>query len=114
MTGFDIIGDIHGHATELHTLLKALDFREIDGTYQHPERSVVFLGDFIDRGDEQLEVLRMVSAMCLKGHARAIMGNHEFNAIGWTVENPSGGYLRKHNDIHRDQHQVFLEQVGEG
>jgi hypothetical protein len=114
MTGFDIIGDIHGHATELHTLLKALDYREIDGTYQHPERSVVFLGDFIDRGDEQLEVLRMVSAMCLKGHARAIMGNHEFNAIGWYTPDGQGGFLRPHTDENRHQHWQFLCQVGAG
>ena len=83
MSGIDLIGDIHGHATELHSLLRSMDYTEINGVYQHPERSVIFLGDFIDRGDQQLEVLRVVSSMCINGNARAIMGNHEFNAIGW-------------------------------
>jgi len=114
MSNIDIVGDIHGHADHLHRLLKKMDYREIDGCYAQPGHKVLFLGDFIDRGAEQLEVLRIVRSMCAKSSAMAVMGNHEFNAIGWTVENPSGGYLRKHNDIHRDQHQVFLEQVVEG
>ena len=114
MTGFDIIGDIHGHATELHGLLRAMEYVEIDGSYQHPERTVIFLGDFIDRGDEQLEVLRMVSAMCINGHAKAIMGNHEFNAIGWYTPDRNGGFLREHNEENLDQHSRFLTQIGAG
>jgi hypothetical protein len=114
MTGIDIIGDIHGHATELHSLLKAMDYTEINGVYQHPERSVIFLGNFIDRGDEQLEVLRVVSAMCINGHARAIMGNHEFNAIGWYMSDGQGGFLRPHTDDNRNQHSKFLKQIVAG
>jgi hypothetical protein len=60
MFGIDIIGDIHGHADPLHQLLKLMDYREIDGVYYHHERKVMFLGDFIDRGPEQVEVLRIV------------------------------------------------------
>jgi len=109
----DFIVDIHGHANELHALLKLLDYREIDGFYQHPERTVVFLGDFIDRGPDQREVLRTARGMCEGGSARTIMGNHEFNAIGWVTENENGHFLRSHDDVHREQHERFLEQFGE-
>jgi Calcineurin-like phosphoesterase len=114
MAGLDIIGDIHGHATELHSLLKLMDYVEVDGAYQHPERIVIFLGDFIDRGNEQLEVLRIVRAMCKAGHARAIMGNHEFNAIGWCIPDGRGDYLRRHTPDNRDQHEQFLRQIVAG
>jgi hypothetical protein len=113
MFGIDIIGDIHGHADPLHQLLKLMDYREIDGVYYHHERKVMFLGDFIDRGPEQVEVLRIVRTMCVNGVADAIMGNHEFNAIGWATEVDQGLYLRSHNHAHRQQHQEFLDQFGE-
>ena len=46
---YDLIGDIHGHADELIQLLDALGYRKSQGVYGHPERMVIFLGDFIDR-----------------------------------------------------------------
>jgi hypothetical protein len=56
----------------------------------------------------------VVTAMTKAGHARAIMGNHEYNAIGWATPDDQGGYLRSHDDTHRNQHQEFLRQIGEG
>jgi len=113
MSHIDIIGDIHGHADHLHQLLNKMDYREINGFYAQPGHKVLFLGDFIDRGPEQIEVLRIVRAMCANGSAMAVMGNHEFNSISWMTKNQSGDYLRSHNDTHREQHQAFLDQVGE-
>jgi hypothetical protein len=51
---YDLIGDIHGHATELKALLAKMDYQEGDGVWQHPERKVIFLGDFVDGGPEQV------------------------------------------------------------
>ena len=113
MSHIDIIGDIHGHADHLHQLLNKMGYREINGFYAQTGHNVLFLGDFIDRGPEQKEVLRIVRSMCANSSAMAVMGNHEFNAIGWMTKNQSGDYLRSHNDTHRDQHQAFLDQVGE-
>lgn len=36
MTGFDIIGDVHGHADELELLLDRLGYVEVNGVRQHP------------------------------------------------------------------------------
>ena len=113
MSHIDVIGDIHGHADHLHQLLNKMDYRETNGFYAQPGHKVLFLGDFIDRGPEQIEVLRIVRAMCANGSAMAVMGNHEFNAISWMTKNQSGDYLRSHNDTHREQHQAFLDQIGE-
>ncbi|MCH8553116.1 MAG: metallophosphoesterase [Natronospirillum sp.] len=114
---YDLIGDIHGHATELKALLHKLGYRKQNGVWQHPEqRQVIFLGDFVDRGPEQVEVVDIARNMVEQGKALAVMGNHEYNAVAWATEDPEnpGQFLRKHNDKNRDQHQAFLEQVGEG
>ncbi|TDT44560.1 calcineurin-like phosphoesterase family protein [Halospina denitrificans] len=112
---YDLIGDIHGHADELKALLTKLGYEEKNGVWQHPERKVIFLGDFIDRGPEQVESVRIPRAMVEAGHAMAVMGNHEFNAIAWAKQDPKnpGEYLRPHTDKNRNQHQVFLDAVGE-
>ncbi|EUC69993.1 metallophosphoesterase [Alcanivorax sp. 97CO-5] len=113
---YDIIGDIHGFAEPLKQLLRRLGYSEIEGAWQHPDRKALFLGDYIDRGPQQVEVVSIVRAMQQAGHALAIMGNHEFNAVAWASPNPDkdGEALRAHNAKNRHQHREFLEQVGEG
>lgn len=113
---YDLIGDIHGHATELKALLTKMNYQEVDAVWQHPERTVIFLGDFVDKGPEQVEVVRIAKAMVESGNALAIMGNHEFNAVLWATEKAqgSGHYLRAHIPKNHKQHREFLEQVIEG
>ncbi|MEU6000668.1 polynucleotide kinase-phosphatase [Streptomyces sp. NPDC047197] len=79
LTGpFDIIGDIHGCAAELDTLLGKLGY--VDGT--HPEgRTAVFVGDLVDRGPDSPGVLRRVMSMVADGTALCVPGNHE-NKLG--------------------------------
>lgn len=113
---YDLIGDIHGYATPLKHLLTRLGYTELDGVWQHPKRQVIFLGDFVDRGPEQVETVRLARAMVEAGQALAVIGNHEFNAVAWATEDPEtpGVFLRTHNEKNRNQHQAFLDQVGEG
>ncbi|MFJ9715743.1 polynucleotide kinase-phosphatase [Streptomyces sp. NPDC101213] len=75
LTGpFDIVGDIHGCAAELETLLGKLGY--VDGV--HPEgRQAVFVGDLVDRGPDSPGVLRRVMAMVRSGNALCVPGNHE-------------------------------------
>ena len=108
--GFDIIGDIHGEADALRRLLSKLGYQPVDGCWQHPSRQVIFLGDFIDRGPEQKRVLEIVMPMVKGGHALAVMGNHEFNALAFHTPDGEGGWLRPHTDKTTHQHQAFLEE----
>jgi len=112
---YDIIGDIHGHADKLTALLTALGYVRRSGVWRHPGRQAVFIGDLIDRGTGQVETLRIVRDMVEAGAARAIMGNHEFNAIGYNVRHPDrhDEYLRPRSDKNREQHEAFTAQVGE-
>ena len=115
---FDLIGDIHGQADLLTALLRRLGYRESRGVWRHPERSVIFLGDFIDRGPEQVQTVTLVRRMLDAGSARAVMGNHELNAIAWFTPDPrgNGDYLRpryhpERGPKNRRQHARFLAEV---
>jgi hypothetical protein len=70
--GHDLVGDIHGHADALHRLLRELDYVEIEGIFRHPERQMIFVGDFVNRGPQQQEVLRIARSMCEAGFAKAV------------------------------------------
>ena len=107
---YDLIGDIHGHSKPLVELLTKLGYEAVDGVYRHPERQAIFLGDFIDRGPNQREVIDIVRPMIDGGSALSVMGNHEFNAVAWFTPDPDepGEYLRRHSDKNRKQTKAFI------
>jgi hypothetical protein len=109
---YDILGDVHGYATELRALLSKLGYEEVNATYQHPDgRKAVFVGDLIDRGPQIPETLAVVKAMCDRGNAFAVMGNHEYNAICFhTPHVEKGGFFRSHSWKEIKQHLQTLEQ----
>jgi hypothetical protein len=121
MISYDVIGDIHGHAEKLEALLKHMGYTPQGDGYRPPaDRQAVFLGDLIDRGPQQIRVLEIARNMVDAGHARCILGNHEFNAIGYLEDDPNnpGESLRpRRGDSekarkNREQHAAFVEQVG--
>ncbi|WP_439482157.1 metallophosphoesterase [Cyclobacterium plantarum] len=78
---FDIIGDIHGYSDQLLVLLRKMGYRKKGGAFCHPDRTVLFLGDYINKGPKIKATLEIVKAMADKGSAIPLMGNHEFNSI---------------------------------
>lgn len=81
---FDIVGDIHGCADELETLLKQLGYESSSdgGAPGHPEgRRAVFLGDVVDRGPRTLDSYRIVRAMVEDGDALCVPGNHDVKLV---------------------------------
>lgn len=63
------IGDIHGCATALRTLLELLDLAADD--------TLVTLGDVIDRGPDSREVIEQLLAVNERCQLVPILGNHE-------------------------------------
>ena len=110
---YDLIGDIHGHADELVDLLDILGYERHGGIYGHPERQVIFLGDFIDRGPQIRQVLEIVRPMIDEGKALSVMGNHELNALAYHTEDSEapGEYLRPHSLKNERQHRRTVEQL---
>jgi len=118
LAGYDIIGDVHGHASRLKSLLKEMGYHQSAAAWQHAERTAIFVGDLIDRGPEQLETLHLVRDMVEAGAARVVMGNHELNAIAYAAPDPDAPsqFLRhRHGDRgakNTHQHRAFLAEVG--
>ena len=94
---YDVIGDIHGHADALERLLGELGYTARGDSWHHPQRRVVFLGDFVDRGPAIARVLEIARGMVEAGDALAIMGNHEFNAAAFHMPHPheNSAFLRE-------------------
>ena len=108
--GFDVIQDVHGLGDELEGLLEKLGYTHDGSCYSHPDRIAIFLGDLIDGGSQQRKVISIAKGMQEHGRAIVLCGNHEFNAIAYSVPDGMGGYLRPHNESNRRQHQAFLDE----
>lgn len=108
--GYDLIGDIHGEADQLKSLLERLGYRWTKGVLRHPAgRQAIFLGDLIDRGPKVYETLALVKAMVDTAAALMVLGNHEFNFLCMKTPNGSGGFLRKQSDHNLNVSRMTLE-----
>ncbi len=82
-----VIGDVHGCVDKLESLLDQIDS---DMARNGPGK-VVFVGDYIDRGDGNAEVLAFVSQITSAHPDQifALMGNHERMALDFLAD-PTG------------------------
>ena len=79
---FDLIGDVHGCADELETLLGELGYSVAwngkDVTVTPPDgRRAIFVGDLVDRGPRSPDVLRIAKHMVDAGTGMVVVGNHD-------------------------------------
>ena len=108
--GYDLIGDIHGEAPTLKALLQKLGYSETTSGFSHDKgRTAIFVGDLVDRGLWQREVISIVRKMVEAGNAICVMGNHEFNAIAYGTIGPNGQPLREHSPKNVKQHKEFVD-----
>tara|TARA_R110002096_G_scaffold77896_3_gene183192 strand:- start:20369 stop:21379 length:1011 start_codon:yes stop_codon:yes gene_type:complete len=73
------IGDVHGCAYELRQLLNKLPLT--------PESTVVFLGDYIDRGGHSKDVIDTILELQTQCHVVCLLGNHEAMFLNF-LDNP--------------------------
>lgn len=75
-----IIGDIHG---QFFDLLKVLSYTDLLRPQPDPNNKVLFLGDYVDRGLESLEVATLLIAIKLLHPNKVVLlrGNHETRAM---------------------------------
>ena len=87
-----VIGDMHGKFTRLLSLFHKIDFDE-------RQDFLILLGDYIDRGEENMRCFRWAMEMSEKPNVIALRGNHEqmmwyYYAFGGTegyIWLPNGG-----------------------
>lgn len=113
ITGYDLIGDVHGCGATLAALLEKLGYHQRGGVYRHPGRRVIFLGDLIDRGPRIRLAVNIARRMVEEGEAYIVMGNHELNALAYShpaPHSPGHAWLREHTPRHNRIVKETLEQ----
>ena len=76
-----VAADVHGNLPYLRGVLELAGFGKDD--------LVIFDGDFLEKGEQSLDTLRFVMALCAEGRAKAVCGNCD----GWAgvfSMNPDG------------------------
>ena len=106
ITGYDIIGDVHGHCDILEALLSEMGYVHDGVCFSHPDRKAIFVGDLIDRGPKIRETLEQVKAMSDNDQALVTAGNHEYNAVCFCTQNEQGEWLREHSKKNLRQFQA--------
>lgn len=125
-----VVGDIHGCYNELEELLLIL---ETEGEYNKHTDKLVFLGDYIDRGDNSRLVIETIrNLQDGNDNVIALMGNHEdmlldyyyrkdkswtFNGYKKTMDSYKGHEEQFESDIqwienlplyHEDEHFIYV------
>ncbi|MEZ9420087.1 metallophosphoesterase [Vibrio breoganii] len=110
-SGALFVGDVHGRKDKLDTFLQ-------HASWTGGEELLVFVGDLIDNAVspkiDHIGLLQWVKESVDNRHAVCLLGNHEFNAIGWFLTKANGEPYRTHSQKNRKQHDAFLQEVGEG
>jgi hypothetical protein len=113
---YDIIADIHGRYDKLEALMERMGYTVAgDGFIPPAGHRALFLGDLIDTKPGHpfpggiRATLRTVKAMCDRGDALCLMGNHEFNAILFHTNGPNGKPLKIHGSRNLLTHQGTLD-----
>ncbi len=125
-----VIGDIHGCYDELKDLIETL---ETEGEYNKGIDKLVFLGDYIDRGDKSKQVIEFIRNLQMNNdNVIALMGNHEdmllsyldngdenweWNGHRSTLNSYDGFTKQFHKDVkwirtlplyHEDEHCIYV------
>jgi len=113
---YDLIGDIHGRFDKLTALMERLGYEQDGAGFTPPAgHRALFLGDLIDPKPSHpcpggvRATLRAAKAMCDRGHALCLMGNHELNAVFFHSKGPDGTCLRARSEKNVRMHQGTLD-----
>lgn len=98
-TPVHVVGDVHGHRTELVSALTDAGFLDEDARWSGGTARLWFLGDFVDRGPDGIGAIDLVmrlegEAARAGGQVSTLLGNHEILLLGMhrygETEVPSG------------------------
>lgn len=117
------IGDLHGdagcaeHWVRRTGLLSGNYSDPSTWAWEEPQSTLVFMGDYIDRGPEARAVLVFVSALIERfpNRVHALLGNHELNLLIDRARSPGGGrYLEySYAAAHPAQYAAWLDEPDE-
>ncbi|WJZ23465.1 hypothetical protein LIS04_37 [Listeria phage LIS04] len=77
-----VISDIHGEYDLLVDLLRKIN-------YNPSEWTLIFLGDYVDKGPKSKEVVSLIKKLVEHHECIAIKGNHDYKFVKWMKGNPT-------------------------
>lgn len=111
----DVVGDVHGLYSLFLEHINELGYILENGIPVHLEnRALLFLGDFIDRGPESVEMLLFVKKAVQSGKHYAIIGNHEkklLTNLRKDIDKVNGSYSTLKTFIDVLKHEVDNESI---
>jgi len=94
---FVVVGDIHGSIDDLLQIFSTFDYP--------PARSYIFLGDYVDRGNNSIEVLLSLYSLkaLFPNYIYLLRGNHECEALtrSYGFRSECLTFFRKKRTYHR-------------
>jgi len=106
----DIVGDIHGEIDALAQLLEHLGYGP--GGAHPGGRTLVFVGDYCDRGPDSPAVLARIAQLHATGRALAVLGNHEINLLRNDAKDGSGWFFDERAARDEDKYAPFVRPGG--
>jgi hypothetical protein len=81
-----VVGDLHGQFERLAALLSEADLVDENLAWNGGNASLVFMGDFFDRGPDGIDCLELVMRLREQAHlagglVQALLGNHEIMMV---------------------------------
>ena len=104
-----IVGDVHGQYQRLLGRLKSAGLTSKNGKYSFDNGKILFLGDLLDRGPDSRKVVELAKQLHEAGIAEVILGNHEFNFLGYLSRLDKRSFLRRHTLKNLRQHRATLK-----
>ncbi len=104
-----IVGDVHGQYQRLSRRLKSAGLTSKNGKLTFNSGKILFLGDLLDRGPDSRKVIELVKQLHEAGIAEVILGNHEFNFLGYLNKLDKRSFLRRHTLKNLRQHRDTLK-----
>lgn len=104
-----IIGDVHGQYDRLLRRLKSVGLKIKNDTYQLETGKILFLGDLVDRGPDSRKVVTLAKKLTEQGIAEVILGNHEFNLLGYLTRLDKRSFFRRHTTKNNKQCKATLK-----
>lgn len=101
---FDLLGDVHGMIRTFEAMVTELGYRRQRGRWTHPgKRTLISVGDLLDRGPDPLGCVDLMAEMAGDGRARMVLGNHEINAVHFMrgLREPSPKHRKQFHATHR-------------
>ena len=88
ITSAIIVGDIHGDLPSLFIIFHKC----IETLKSYPNTCIIFLGDYVDRGIGNMDVIFILACLKMKFPNRIFLlrGNHEISSSFWEYINPYG------------------------